>query len=200
MHNEIREFFIRMKLNAGAAFNAERVLECGSYDINGNPRKYFSSAKEYIGIDWRPGPCVDKVALVHEYKDKPNGYFNFVIATSLIEHDPHWEDSIARMVDLLAPGGSLLITCGGLGFHQHELETSPGFTRGLTANDSGVYYGNRTVNEIVAAVTHCGRFRQIWLEDDPTLKDVRLFATGLMEPMAGVPDGVDARSGLKVAV
>lgn len=186
-----------MKLTAGAAFSAERVLECGSYDINGNPRKYFADAKEYIGIDWRPGPCVDKVSLVHDYKDKPNGYFNFVIATSLLEHDPHWEESINRMVDLLAPGGSLLITCGGLGFHQHELETSPGFTRGLKANDSGVWYRNLTANEIVSAVTSAGRFRRIHVEDDPRLKDVRLFATELMHPMAGVPVNMaDARTGV----
>lgn len=199
MHIEIRDFFVRMKMVCGAAFNAKRVLECGSYDINGNPRNYFKSAKEYIGIDWREGPCVDKVSLVHEYRDRPNGYFDFVIATSLFEHDPHWRASLMRMVDLLAPDGSILITCGGLGFLQHELETSPGFARGAQTSESGVYYGNLTQAELLASLVKLGRFRRIFAEDDPKLKDLRVFATGLLHPMAGVENGIDPRSGLALS-
>jgi len=198
MHYEIKDFFVRMRMVAGSAFNAQRVLECGSYDINGNPRNYFTSAKEYIGIDWREGPMVDHVSLVHEYCDKPDGYFNFIIATSLIEHDPHWQDSVNRMIDLLAIGGSLLITCGGPGFHEHEKETSPGFTRGLVANPSGVYYRNRELKEIVEQVVRNTRFRRIYLEDDPTTKDIRLFAFDRLTPTAGVPAGVDAMAGVAV--
>ncbi len=188
MHGEIRDFFIRMKMAAGSAFNAKRVLECGSYDINGNPRNFFHGS-EYTGIDWRPGPMVDEVSLVHEYKAKPDGYFNFIIATSLLEHDPYWVESIDRMMGLLAEGGSLLITCGGPGFHEHEKETSPGYCNAID-NDrksSGEYYQNRKMVEIVGAVLMRGRFRRIFLEDDPATKDLRLFAFGRMPQNAGMP-------------
>ena len=39
------------------------VLECGSYNINGTVRDFFD-VDFYIGIDWRPGSCVDVVALL----------------------------------------------------------------------------------------------------------------------------------------
>lgn len=186
MHSEIKGFFARMKLTHGKAFGATKVLECGSYDINGNPREFFSSAREYVGLDWRPGPCVDIVGLVHEYRARPNGYYDFVIATSLLEHDPHWRESIQRMVDLVAEGGSLLITCGGPGFHEHEIETAPEYSRGKDNHPSGTYYGNRTANDIADCVTQAGRFAEIIIEDDPSVKDIRLFACGLMEPLSGM--------------
>lgn len=171
-----------MKMMCGYAFNAERVLECGSYDINGNPRHFFSSAKEYVGLDWRPGPGVDAVSLIHEYRGKPDGYFQFVIATSLLEHDPHWKESIKRMVELTAETGSLLITCGGPGFHIHEVDTAPA-TTDLAA---GTYYGNRTAHDIVSELTAHGRFERIAIEDDPTIKDIRVFAIGKLPNLAGV--------------
>lgn len=189
MHSEIRSFFARMKLMAGAAFNAAKVLECGSFDINGNPREFFSSTKEYIGIDWRAGKGVDEVSLVHEYRGKPDGYFDFVIATSLIEHDPHWSDSIQRMCELLRDGGSILLTCGGPGFHEHEKETSPAYMRGFAEKKSGEYYQNRTVRDILETLTLKTRFARIAVEDDPSTKDIRVFAIEKMPIDIGVPEG-----------
>lgn len=198
MHADIMSFFARMKLMCGSAFNVERVLECGSYDINGNPRRFFSSAKEYVGIDWRPGAGVDEVSLVHEYHGRPDGYFQFVIATSLIEHDPHWSESIQRMCDLLAIGGSILITCGGPGFHEHEKETSPAYVRGTEQKQSGEYYQNRTVRDILETLTLLTRFERIAVEDDPTVKDIRVFAIGKMPKRAGVPEGWNSAAGKPV--
>lgn len=194
MHNEIKSFFQRMKLNHGNAFMAQRVLECGSYDINGNPRGFFSP-QEYVGIDWRKGPGVDEVSVVHDYKGRPDAYFDFVIATSLLEHDPHWHESVQRMCELLAYGGSILITCGGPGFHQHELETSPGYIEGMSVHSAGEYYGNLTAFEVLSALILQTRFRVITVEDDPTTKDIRIFAYSKMREEDGVPEGVDARTG-----
>lgn len=195
MHSDIMSFFARMKLMCGSAFNVERVLECGSYDINGNPRRFFSSAKEYVGIDWRPGPGVEEVSLVHEYQGRPDGYFQFVMATSLLEHDPFWALSIYRMCDLLAIGGSILITCGGPGFHEHEKETSPAHPDNTEDGvPSGHYYQNRTVLDILMPIV-VNRFERIVVEDDPTVKDIRVFAIGKMPQRAGVPDGWNSAAG-----
>lgn len=196
MHNEIRAFFVRMRANNGMAFNAKRVLECGSYDINGNPRNFFRGAEEYVGLDWRPGPMVDVVSLVHEYREKPDGYFDFVIATSLIEHDPHWQDSLTRMIDLLADGGSILITCGGPGFHEHEKETAPSYTRGFEQHGPGEYYHNHEMRTIIEHLCSQARFRRIFLEDDPVTKDLRIFATDKMPSLAGVPAGWNGFKGV----
>ena len=37
---------------------------------------------EYIGLDWRPGPGVDVVGLVHEYQ--PGRLFDTVISTEML--------------------------------------------------------------------------------------------------------------------
>ena len=88
-------------------FNSDRILECGSLDVNGSLRVFFED-KEYIGVDWRPGKGVDCVSLIHEYRDKPDEYFDLVISTEMLEHDPHWKKSIQRMLDLLKIGGNLI--------------------------------------------------------------------------------------------
>lgn len=186
MHKEIEDFFERMKRIDPPSFQAEKVLECGSLDINGNPRSYFSGAKEYIGIDWWPGPKVDHVSLIHKYKGRPDQYFDFVVSSSLLEHDPFWERSITRMVDLVKIGGSLLITCGGVGFHEHELETSPSFLNETETIPSGRYYKNLTVEKVLNCITKQSRFQCFMVEDDPVTKDVRIFAARRMADKAGL--------------
>lgn len=87
-----------------------RVLEVGSLNVNGSLRDHFEDITTYIGVDWRPGPCVDVVSFAHEMEfDEP---FNTVISASMLEHDPYWEDSIPKMVSLLRDDGALFLSWG----------------------------------------------------------------------------------------
>ena len=107
------------------AFVVDSVLECGSYNVNGSVRDLFT-AREYVGLDWRPGPGVDVVSLVHEYQ--PGRMFDTVISTEMLEHDPHWQRaSIAGVLIELVKGrtpfglgGTLIITCAAPGRGEHE--------------------------------------------------------------------------------
>lgn len=99
-----------------------RVAEFGSYDVNGSIRQFFDVA-EYVGIDWRPGPCVDLVALAHEVK-LPKG-INTIVSASMLEHDPHWFLSLRRMYDHLAEDGAMFISWGAALNPPHELYTAP---------------------------------------------------------------------------
>ena len=56
---------------------------------------------------------MDVVSLVHEYQ--PGRMFDTVISTEMLEHDPHWRESVARMIELVKPGGRLIITCAAPG-------------------------------------------------------------------------------------
>jgi hypothetical protein len=86
-----------------------RVIEFGSYNINGSIRSVFK-CKDYTGIDWRPGPDVDVVSLAHAYKtDKP---YNTVTSASMLEHDPHWEKSLNALLDCVLDDGILVLTWG----------------------------------------------------------------------------------------
>jgi len=94
-------------------FHGKRVAEFGSYNINDPepipiPRQLALEC-EYVGIDWRPGPGVDHVSLAHEVDLEP---FDTVLSASMLEHDPYWEQSITRMVELLKPGGLLALSWG----------------------------------------------------------------------------------------
>lgn len=132
MHSEVMEFLGRMKARRPDVFAAGRVLECGAYNINGSARGLFEAA-EYIGLDWRPGPGVDVVNFVDQYEDPI--WFDTVISTEMLEHDPLWRESLRNMVRLLRPGGSLIVTCAGPERPRHEVDCSPedGYYRGLSA-------------------------------------------------------------------
>ena len=126
MHVEVREWLGELRKQHPEAFECDSVLECGSYNVNGSVRDLFAAVghpTEYIGLDWRPGPGVDMVNLVHEYQ--PGRHFDTVISTEMLEHDPHWRESVQRMIDLVKPGGTLIITCAAPGRGEHELACSP---------------------------------------------------------------------------
>jgi GT2 family glycosyltransferase len=169
MHWPVIGFLHRIKRNHPDLFSNGRVLECGSYDINGSPRVLFDDPSEYIGLDWRDGPGVDVVSLAHEYKDKPDGYFDLVISTEMLEHDPYWKQSIKRMVDLLSLGGSMLITCAGPSRKRHSMESAPDLQ----------HYKGIGPKELSAHVKKCSFFDAVQVEErNHPANDVYLFAKG----------------------
>lgn len=84
-----------------------RVVELGSYDINGSVRPLFGDVA-YVGVDVREGPGVDVVADAATFKpDQPP---DTVISCEVLEHVAQAADVIANAYDMLAPGGLLLLT------------------------------------------------------------------------------------------
>ena len=167
MHESVREFLGRLKLQHPDVFHG-RVAEFGSFIINGTPRGLFDG-QEYVGIDWRPGPGVSVISLAHAY-DPGDTRFDTIVSTSMLEHDPHWDRSLRNMVRLLRPGGSMILTCAGPGFHKHELETAPSGD----GHASGTYYRNLSAVEILAEI-NTSRFDRIVAEDDVENHDTRIF-------------------------
>ena len=102
-------------------FHAKRVLEVGSYNVNGTVRDYFECL-HYVGVDWRPGPGVDVVCMAKDMQFETP--FDVVISASMLEHDPTWKESIERMLDCLRSDGILLLSWGGAHNDPHELETA----------------------------------------------------------------------------
>ncbi len=82
-------------------FRNRRVVEFGSYDVNGTVRDYFEDCA-YLGVDWRDGPGVDFVGIAHEL-DTPSKppKFDTAISASMLEHDPYWNMSLRKMVESL---------------------------------------------------------------------------------------------------
>ena len=100
MHRAVTRFIRAIKAERPELFFEKKVLECGSRDVNGSPRVFFENC-EYVGVDNVEGEGVDIRCLFHAYREKPAGYFDVVVSTETFEHDPYWELSIGRALDML---------------------------------------------------------------------------------------------------
>lgn len=94
---------------------ARRVLEVGSYNINGNSKQFFvERGANFIGIDIRPGPDVDLVCDITDDSGRVASAlgertFDLVVCMNVLEHiyNPHTAlDNISRLV---RSGGYVLI-------------------------------------------------------------------------------------------
>jgi len=129
MHAANGKFWIWCNSQWPGSFSGCRVLELGSQLVGegGGLRNIFDfeACEEWVGVDWRPGRGVDVVSLAHEL-DIP-GKFDTVISASMIEHDPHWDRSITRMVDYMEPQGALFLSWGAATNPKHETQTAPDY-------------------------------------------------------------------------
>ena len=122
MHIANSIFWKYVSNNFSPYFNDD-ILEFGSYNINGTIKDYFNKSKNYVGIDWREGPCVDVVGLAHEIK------FDYkaraVFSASMLEHDPFWRKSLKNMINHLTDDGILVLTWGSAKNDIHCLPEAP---------------------------------------------------------------------------
>lgn len=134
MHAAVMAWLEAVKAERPALFRGVRVLECGSYDINGSARPLFEDC-EYVGLDWRPGPGVDVVGLVHQYQ--PTTLFDVVISTEMLEHDPYWPGSLWQMTAALRLGGAMLLSWATPAREAHDVACAPkaGHYQGLALAD-----------------------------------------------------------------
>lgn len=130
-------------------FEAVRVLEVGSLDVNGSVRELFESC-DYTGIDVGPGPGVDVVVSGQDY-DAPDGSFDVVISAECMEHNPAWVATIENMIRLLRPDGLFVLTCAAPGRREHGTARSEPSSSPLTVQLGQDYYRNLSPSDIVRA-------------------------------------------------
>ena len=124
MHFENRLFWQRCSERYPRYFNdPSKVIEFGSYNINGTIRDWCKCS-DYTGVDWIAGPCVDLVSLAHQVPFGPR-MFDTVLSASMLEHDPYWEWSLAKMIEVMKKDGILAISWGASRNPPHHFETAP---------------------------------------------------------------------------
>lgn len=101
-----------------AFIEGARIIEIGSYDVNGTVRTIFTGAAEYVGVDLTPGPGVDLVGFGHEV-DHATASYDVAISGECFEHDPFWIRTLSNMVRLTRPGGLVAFTCASRGRVEH---------------------------------------------------------------------------------
>ena len=154
MHSTVMDWLHQLRMNYPAHFApGARVLEFGSRDINGSPRRMFPLPSFYLGIDAYAGPGVDIVGIAHEHL--PADPVDVVVSTEMLEHDPYWEQTLTAAANSLQAGGLLAFSCAARLRPEHHLEDSP--TPG--------YYGGRNPDEMLMVLrAACG-----WAELDGAL-------------------------------
>lgn len=97
------------------------VLEVGSYDVNGSVRPYleFLRPRRYLGVDAEPGPSVDRVVDCEKLSVEIAGKWDVVVSTEMLEHVRDWQTCMEQLVEMVKPGGLLVITTRSPGFGWH---------------------------------------------------------------------------------
>jgi SAM-dependent methyltransferase len=99
-----------------------RVLEVGSFDVNGSPRSVFQADAEwYHGVDISPGPGVDAVVdgeKLSAHFDAES--FDTVVSMECLEHTVRPWIIVEQMKAVLRPGGHLWISTPTYGFPLHR--------------------------------------------------------------------------------
>jgi SAM-dependent methyltransferase len=90
----------------------KRIIEVGSYDVNGSLRYIVELLEpaEYVGVDVVEGPGVDMICaagnLVHQFGRES---FDMAICTCVLEHIKDWKGAISNIKNICRPNGIILI-------------------------------------------------------------------------------------------
>ena len=100
-----------------------RVLEMGSYDVNGTLRDFQPDGSEWIGVDLVAGPAVDIVVEGTSRLPFEDKSFDVVVASSVFEHDSTFWLTFQEMVRVTRDGGYIYLNVPSNGLvHRHPLD------------------------------------------------------------------------------
>jgi SAM-dependent methyltransferase len=150
-------------------FQDIKVLEIGSWDVNGSIRTLFSNCA-YTGVDICEGRGVDEIGHGQEISH-PSSHYDTIISCECFEHNEYWRETLANMIRMLRPGGLCVITCATTGRREHGTpRTTP--NQSLTAIQHGdPYYQNLTATDFIKTGL-LGSFKYYKFESNIFTKDL----------------------------
>jgi hypothetical protein len=146
-HLEVNSFLNQFISSIESYFKQSRVLEIGSYDVNGSVRSTFKDVHEYIGVDLIPGPSVDVVCKGHLYRSESK--FDIVLSVESFEHKSDWIETFNNMVNLTDEDGMVIFTCATKGRLEHGTYRTDAFSSPGTASSDNSYYMNLDIDDFV---------------------------------------------------
>lgn len=127
MHKEQIEYLDKVKKQFPDAFKNKKVLDIGSFNVNGNEKPWFEDC-DFTGLDLLPGPGVDVACPANEYNE-PDETFDTIISCECWEHNPFYKESILNAIRMLKPGGYFIWTCATTGRPVHGTKTQDAIDR-----------------------------------------------------------------------
>jgi len=161
--------FVRLCSEAFPAyFRNTRVVEIGSWNVNGSVRTLFTQCN-YTGVDVSVGPGVDVVCSGAAFAGDSDSY-DVAISCECFEHNRDWKGTFANMVRMLRPGGLCIVTTALPGRHEHGTPRSDN-SLSLTVRDGDPYYRNLDKSDFYRSGV-LGRFDCYMLERNFMMPDI----------------------------
>lgn len=126
-HKEQWIFCNKVKDKFPEKFVNKKVLDIGSFDVNGNEEFLFDEC-DFYGLDLCPGDGVDIVCPAQEY-DAPDEFYDTIISCECWEHNPFYRESIQNAIRLLKSGGLFLFTCATTGRPVHGIKSLENYSK-----------------------------------------------------------------------
>ena len=172
-HTEQWIFCKKVKEKFPNHFENIKVLDIGSFDVNGNEEFLFDNC-DFYGLDLCPGDGVDIVCPAQDY-DAPDGSYDTVISCECWEHNPYYKESIRNAVRILKSGGLFLFTCATTGRPVHGVKSLENYSKNKNEdwktmpnvkieNWDNEYYKNLTEEDILECLDVEGIFSQYSFE------------------------------------
>lgn len=122
-------FIQKISRHLADGYSGKRILEIGSYDVNGSIRSCFKKST-YTGVDLIEGPNVDVVCEGGKVSD-PDETYDITVSCECFEHNPQWLETFLNMYRMTKRGGIVTFTCATTGRFEHGTartlsESSPG--------------------------------------------------------------------------
>ena len=113
-----------------------KVLDVGSYDVNGSYRELFSDDRfKYTGLDMADGPNVDIVPeATYQWKEIENDTYDITISGQALEHIEFFWITMGEIVRTTAKDGLIcIIAPNGFKEHRYPVDCWRFFTDGMIA-------------------------------------------------------------------
>ncbi len=110
MHSESYREMTRLVRTYMQKDHKYRILDVGSYDVNGTYRPLFEHPNwRYEGADLQPGPNVDLVIADPYAWPLPDDSFDVIISGQVFEHIEFFWLTWKEMARLIRPGGFIFL-------------------------------------------------------------------------------------------
>lgn len=144
-HIEQTTFVNTLSKHLSNNYDNAKILEVGSYDVNGTIRKFFKNS-DYTGVDLTEGPGVD-IVIEGSLIDHKNESYDITLSCECFEHNPHWRETLLNMIRMTKKGGFVIFTCATKGRIEHgTTRTNPKESPG-TSSKGWNYYKNLTIKD-----------------------------------------------------
>lgn len=150
-----------------------KILEIGSYDVNGSVRKLFPNT-DYIGTDLIEGPGVDLIGEGSTI-NLPSDAFDITLSCECFEHNPNWKETLINMSRMTKPEGIVLFTCATTGRPEHgTTRTTPKASPG-TQSMNWDYYRNLTQMDFESSIDLNSIFHSYFFIENKSVSDLYFF-------------------------